>query len=227
MSLVGNPYKNRRTQHKLTQFYKITHGSVPSYLSAHLPPPNTSSYSLRNTVTLYRCNTEKFRGSFFPSMTKLWHSLPEDIRTIDDINLFKQKVRSQFCPPLPPKHYGCGPRYASTIHTCLRLKHNGLYYNMYRVGLSNSPACLCGEREETESHYLLDCPLHTDHRAVMLNHISDTVAEYVDIHNMLRSSRQTVANILLFGNTDLSYEANVSIFNEVCNYIISTQRFMR
>lgn len=95
------------------------------------------------------------------------------------------------------------------------------------MGLIASPACECGETTETEFHYLLVCPQYAQQRQMMLNHLSDTLVDHLNLQGMLRQNRQSVFSLLLYGLSDLLYHMNVIIFTEVCKFIMSSGRFLQ
>ena len=57
-------------------------------------------------------------------------------------------------------------RHANLL-TQLRTGHVPLYAHLHRISRSLTSTCpTCGEASETPTHYLLDCPTYTIHRAV-------------------------------------------------------------
>ena len=66
-------------------FYKIFHKISPSYLHAHIPPlrEHTYSYQSPNTLHLIKCCTNKYMNSFFPSCTKIWNDIGDDLGNCD------------------------------------------------------------------------------------------------------------------------------------------------
>ena len=132
-----------------------------------------SQYSARNPYG-YRnmsCRTEKYRKSFFPSCILAWNNLKSDWHRSESLSIFKKKVNETFIPPRPPLHYGQGDRKLSIMHTRLRLGHNTLFRHLHRIGVRETPRCSCGFKEESESHYLLHCPLYHVARTSLVGHL--------------------------------------------------------
>ena len=76
--------ETRRKYFKLTMFYRIKQGLVPSYLK-NFPLVSTSEcspYNLRNPdrLRLPRARTNKYINSFIPSSIKIWNDLPLHIK---------------------------------------------------------------------------------------------------------------------------------------------------
>ena len=93
-NLKWDSLKTRRSREKarLTMLYKATHGMVDIQLPEDLSPmlsTNTRHYH----PLKYRpmtCNTNYYKGTFFPSTVKLWNSLPATI--LDQPNIVKFKA---------------------------------------------------------------------------------------------------------------------------------------
>ena len=56
-------------------------------------------------------------------------------------------------------------RLSSVNLSRIRCGNSDLNANLHRRNLCDSPLCACGTDEETESHYLLECPLYARLRA--------------------------------------------------------------
>ena len=52
----------------------------------------TRSFNINN-LTEFRCNTEFYRHSYFPRVIRAWNSLPSEMKSTSEINVFKRKLR--------------------------------------------------------------------------------------------------------------------------------------
>jgi hypothetical protein len=144
--LCWEEMKTRRLFHKLTLFYKIVKGYTPSYLRSLLPPKvcEMSRFSLRsgNNFSLFKVRTERMKNSFFPSNVLAWNSLDESVRNIDSLSLFKRKVLYLNYPHVYNKIFNISlTRYASVLHTRLRLGYCALNFYLFRINRSPSQEC--------------------------------------------------------------------------------------
>ena len=72
--------------------------------------------------------------------------------------------------------------------------------------------CQCGHYDESTEHFWLNCPIFAAHRQYMLDRI--------------RNITNVSLDILLYGDENLNYDANVQIFSSVHDFLISTRRFI-
>ena len=159
----------RHDKHKLIVFFKILHGLTPNYLSDMVPPlvKDTSSYNLRYTdhIQHLRANTNLFRDSFFPSTTRAWNSLPNDIKQVTSVASFKYRLNKYL--KMPPKYYNSGTRIGQVLHARLRMQCSSLNADLYRNNIVESPSCQCGSFESAH-HFLTACPRFTAERTQYL-----------------------------------------------------------
>ena len=204
--------KDRRKHHKLILFYKMINGMCPAYLN-NLAPKLVSErnpYHRRRLSErdIPRYRTDLFCNSFFPSTTKLWNDLPENVKNTKSISEFKRYISLQTNPV--PLYYYFGNRNEQIIHCQLRLKMSNLKQDLLNRHLTYDPSCCCGSRSETAKHYILHCPLYTNFRATTIHTLPPP---------------QQHLQTLLFGDRTLSNEDNIIIFNAVQSYIKQTCRF--
>jgi hypothetical protein len=102
-----------------------------------------------------------------------------------------------------------GSRYASILHTRLRLHNSSLNYDLFRHNCISSPACACGYYRETCKHYLLDCSA-----ADCLNYHWTTANDNVKL------------NYLLHGCNKVDFHSNRTLFLAVQDFIINSKRFV-
>ena len=97
-------------------------------------------------------------------------------------------------------------------HTRLRTKCSSLNSHLFSKNIIEDPSCLCGAFEDT-SHYLLHCPLYTEHRNKMMKDISSLIN--VDL----------TVDLLIYGSSSETKNTNEEIFKIVQTYILKTKRF--
>ena len=83
-----------------------------------------------------------------------------------------------------------------------------------------SPICRCLSEEETTSHFLLRCPLFSNHCQTLLGSISRSFGSDVSI---LPMDHQT--SIFLYGSNAFNLATNKAIVSETISYIKNTKRF--
>ena len=197
--------KSRRHRFKLKTFNKLMKGETPNYLSCLLPPQvgQTTNYPLRNQTdyVLPNCRLSLFKNSFIPSTIRLWNSLPVEQKYINSIDLRAK--------PAHQKRLCFGPRALDILQTKLRNNCSVLNQHLYRVGLAESPHCICGS-DETTHHFLFDCHLHIVPRQKMLT----------DLRGYTLTSE-----LLLFGSDELHAEENFVLFKSLQTYLQETGRF--
>ncbi len=200
----------RRDQHKLTMFYKMTHNLSPEYLQSLVPARNElrSTYTLRNSTnySLIQCKTTLYSNSFLPSTVQNYNKLPEEIKNITSLTVFKSRLPGN--TNKPPCYYIIGTRKLQIQHCRLRLDCSPLNQFLYRRNLTNSPLCSCGVVESTD-HYLLRCPNFDNPSQHYLNNLPCPL--------LLQN--------LLFGSEYLSIDQNMFDFIQVQKYIEATKRF--
>lgn len=214
--------ETRRKYLTCLAFHKIYHGRAPNYLLELAPVlhPANPAYSFRSRPMLVmdssRLHSQRFNYSFFPSALHYWNSLPEEVVNCVTIGSFKRALASFIlCPKAPP--YFSLPNPGAKFHTQLRLDMSGLNFHLHKIQVVDSPSCKCGFPRETTIHFMLDCPSYARIREELLRGVS-RVTE-------LPPRRNDTLHLLLFGDTQKSYDTNVAIFKLTQSYIQQTKRF--
>ena len=206
------PLALRRRKHKLTLFYKMINGFCPGYLCSLVLPTvkSASSYSLRNAANLQtiHSNTQQYFNSFLPSAIREKNDLPLVIRDSTTVTAFKYKLNSNLTQP--PSLFHTGNRIGQIYHSRLRTNCSSLNSHLFSKNIIDSPLCICGAIEDT-SHYLFVCTRYLDLRQ--------------DLINAVPAVCEPTLSVLLYGNTELSYEQNKEVFLSVQNYIVKSKRF--
>ena len=203
--------EDRRNKQKLITFYKMSNSLSPIYLSRLVPPQvrENSEYLLRNSsnTSTIHANSNLYYNSFLPSVIRLWNNLPLLVRNSTSLSDFKKNLRGQ--ERKPPVYFYFGNRAAQIYHTRLRLECSSLNSHLFKKNLIDSPRCSCGQIE-TVKHYLFDCTNYTQLR-----------------HQALSDVLHLPVNDLISGNSNLSIEENVTVFDSVQTFITLTGRFTR
>ena len=109
----------------------------------------------------------KFKQSFFPHHTELWNSLPKNVQSSSLFD-FKNFTKSEIKPPRY-KHFSKGNKLSNTLLTRIRVGRSYLNQHSFTIGHADSPECLCHHREESPSHYFLDCFLYSLERQTLFS----------------------------------------------------------
>ena len=204
--------EKRRTDHKLTLFYKMSHNLTPLYLSSLVPQSvsNISRYSLRNSNDLQTIDarTTLYYNSFLPSTVRAWNNVHDEAKQSDSLNTFKYCLNKN--KTRIPKHFYVGSRKAQVLHTRLRTNCSSLNLDLFLRNISDSPLCQCGSIENAQ-HYFFHCRYYQIQRTELLH----TVSQY-----------QTPSlSLLLYGNDSFSLGTNKIIFEKVHKFILDSKRF--
>ena len=84
--------------HKATLMFKCINNLAPEYLCSMFNSINENCpYGLRsvtsNNLQVPRPKSEYFKRTFLYSGTNLWHSLPSNIKSLNNVICFKTKVK--------------------------------------------------------------------------------------------------------------------------------------
>ena len=204
--------ESRRKLHKLVLFYKMVNNLVPEYLSSLVTPRvgETSHYLLRNNNNMQTvfARTQLYYNSFLPSTLRAWNELPDNIRSLPSLNLFKKAIKG--FSTLPPKHFAFGSRREQVLHTRLRTGCSALNADLYAKNIVDSSLCRCGDVEDA-AHFFFKCPYYSHPRVELLLSIG-------------RYSTPSI-NLILFGNTAFTFETNIAIIKSVHKFITNSKRF--
>ena len=204
--------QQRRTNHKLTLFYKMKNNLSPTYLSSLVPQSvnSISRYNLRNADDLQSIasRTNLYYMSFLPSVVRDWNNLPEQAKQLDSVNSFKSYLNRDRAST--PKYYYVGSRKSQILHTRLRTNCSCLNHDLFLKNIVDSPLCRCGNIETTY-HFFFSCPYYVQQR--------------LELSTAIGQHRPLTLNLLLFGDPSLSQDINALIFNKVQTYILDTRRF--
>ena len=204
--------EKRRSNHKLTLFYKMTHSLAPLYLSSLVPQSvsNISRYNLRNSNNLQTLDarTSLYYNFFLPSTVRAWNNVNDEVKQSDSLNTFKGFLTKDKL--LVPKHFYVGHRKVQVLHTRLRTNCSSLNLDLFTRNISDSPLCQCGSVENAQ-HFFFHCRYYQVPRTELMN----TVSLY----------QNPSLSLLLYGNDSFSLETNTIIFEKVHKFILDSKRF--
>ena len=221
----------RRKYFMLVLYFKMINGLCPLHFRRSLLPAQNNevhNYMLRNATArqIPRARTNVFAGSFVPSTTKLWNSLPPNIQDSNSINSFKANIKKLLFPARLD-HLRYGPRKLNMTLNRLRVDFSALNAHLFTRQLIDTQACLCGFPSETTYHFLLQCPLFVIPRQDFLARISQILqtAQPLLIFDNLSNCEKT--HICLYGHKDFLFDANCNILDATMKYIQVTKRFSK
>ena len=90
--------KSRRWYKRLVCMFKIKNEKAPNYLINLIPKYEPTIRTRNNSMPLYKCRTNYFKHSFFPSTLNDWFNLDINIRNSESIPLFKYRLLSFIRP---------------------------------------------------------------------------------------------------------------------------------
>lgn len=205
--------EKRRYNHRLILFYKMINNLVPSYLSELVPTTvgDTTRYSLRNAgdIQTFNTRTNHFQKSFLPQAIMDWNNLPQTTKDAPSLSIFKKMLH--ITAPKIPKYFYNGDRRSQILHARLRTNCSFLKNDLYLKNMSESPRCICGQKENA-NHFLLKCENFSVQRVQMI----ERVRQYGNI----------TLSKLLFGDDTLTQSDNEIIFGAVQTFIRNTNRFV-
>jgi hypothetical protein len=130
---------------------------------------------------------------------------------VPTLKSFRNKIK-QSPNEKAPAYYLSGNRYLSVMHARLRNNCSNLNGDLHNNHLRDDPYCSCNNNEfENASHFFFSCPNYREQR--------------LELFIQTREFHPLNINILLFGNTDLTYEQNSILFKAVQQFIKDTKRF--
>ena len=162
----------------------------------------------------------KFKTSFFPYHSELWNSIPKNVQSSNLID-FKTYTKTEM-KPHKFKHFSKGNKFSNSLLTRIRVGRSYLNQHKFSIGHADSPECLCHHREESPSHYFLDCFLYSPERQALFSLIEHYIPNFPNF------SKQRKLDIILRGiyieNEDF-LTTNISLTFAVQKFILQTKRF--
>ena len=163
----------------------------------------------------------KFSNSFFLFFSRLWNNLQTSLKSKDLVE-FKKQLKIDLKPP-KIYHFSKGSKLGNSLITRIRVGRSYLNLHKFTIGLAEKPDCDCHAKQESSSHFILDCFLYTAERQNLYN----LVEHYIP--NFPRMTKTAKLNLLLSGfhtdNPEYNH-TNTIITIAVQNFIIKTKRFI-
>ena len=152
-----------------------------------------------------------FHNSCIPKSIHDWNLLNNDVKEASSADAFTRALNKDLANA--PKWYSTGDRDTSIVHARMRMLCSKLNDHLFsHIHVIDSPACQCGHDRENNKHFLIDCPLYNNERAVLVNELATI------------NFKPTVSN-LLYGNIKYTEKTNIQAFGYIQNFIRSTTRF--
>ena len=113
---------------------------------------------------------------------------------------------------------------------CNRLHLNS---HLYYIGIINSPHCvLCSDLPETNTHYLLNCPMFHLERSILFDKLETIHCTYFGINTIswkeIKTNQSFMLQFLLFPIGWASVDTmHVAVTDALLSYIKSTKRFTK
>ena len=209
----------RRDFNRLLTMHKLVSGSIPSHLQLLVPTTRVNhrqlNVRLRNDTHLQvpYCRTTTYKNSFVPYTTRLWNSLPREVKDASSYNQFKQKCRDHM---LRARHHQTyrrlGNQHSNILSCRLRVGWCQLNSTLAKFNITTR-TCACGAASETVTHFLFNCPLHTAARQELA----------ATVHRLVGQSLST--GVLLHGSPGHNASTNQNLSDAFHCYISSTHRF--
>ena len=215
--------KQRSDNLGLNMFHKIhSHETRPLIRNCMPKPDLDNRFNIRSKggYIPFKYIGSKCKNSFFPHTANLWNSLPKHVKCKSVID-FKDFINKELKPPRY-KHFARGNKSSNSLLTKIRVGRSDLNLHKFTIGLADSPQCECYYREESPTHYFLDCFLYSPERQILF----DLFEHYIPNFKSFTKPKQL--DIFLRGidieNDDL-ISTNTTLTIAVQNFIIHTKRF--
>ena len=189
----------------------MINGTSPSYLSDLLP--HVVEHNLRNEGDFHipQARTSTLHDSFIHKTARDWNELDNETKLAGTLEAFSHKLNKDHAPS--PRWYYVGERRYSALHARLRMLCSPLNDHLFsHIHVVDDPACICGHDRENSRHFLLDCPLYTNQRDILM----------ASLH---RIGFDASLSNLLHGSPEYNGSKNTEAFKLIQAFIKATGRF--
>ena len=138
---------------------------------------------------------------------RAWNSLPAEVKQSQTTHSFKYYLNKD--KTAVPKYYYSKNRKAQILHTRLRTNCSSLNLDLFLQGITDSHKCRCGSIENSQ-HFFFHCPYYQQQRIALLNVVS--------------TYHRPTLDLLLYGESSLSYDVNMIIVGFVIRWFICVLR---
>ena len=214
---------DRRTFHRLLQFYKIKNGLLPEYLKNEIPDDVPRLHNTRHQRGhVITTRTNKYLYSFFPHSMNVWTALSNFIKLSPSVSTFKKRYMDFYnadCNPVYNVHNPLGLKLLHRLRTGLSHLREHKHKDHFKDTVN--PFCLCdGRTIESTEHYLLRCPNYDHCRIILFEELTKNQGLLL----FFRDDTITT-NILLYGINIFSALTNKMIIEATINFLLSSFRF--
>ena len=202
-------------------FFKIVNNKSPSYLKKYLPEFQYS-YNI-DRKSLYRCfksSSDYFKNSFFPYCVREWNQLSSEIKQSKFLSIFKKSLLQLIRPKCHSVYNIFDPIGLKLLtRLCINLSHLKEHKFNHNFKDTINSLCSCNVENESTERYLLRCSSYTAIRKTLLDNIIDIVGTITNL------SDNDLVNILLYGNSNFTFDVNVAILKCTITYLKDSERF--
>ena len=167
--------------------------------------------------------TDKFKSSFYPNCLSEWNKLEPELRLALSVAVFKKKLLSIIRPPAKSVFGIYDPKGLSYL-TQLRVGLSKLNFHKFKHNFRDTinPMCPTSDGIEDTEHFLLLCPTFDAQRRDLFAGIVEFIRPFRQITDL---SNDSLTQLLLYGDQDLSTELNRNILELTLRFIHDTGRF--
>ena len=193
---------------------------APNYLTTFIPKCEAAIRTRNNNFPTYKCRTDCFKYSFFPSTLKDWSRLDINIRNSESISLFKSRLLS-FVRPNQSNICNIFDPIGLKLLTRLRLGLSHLNEHKYRHNFQDclNPLCSGSLEIEDTTHYLLHCQHFSNNRYDLMNSVKSVIPNFQFLTDNNR------IDILLYGDSRFDENKNKIVLEGTINYLKNSERF--
>ena len=169
-----------------------------------------SRYNRRRSDQLQTIDsrTNLYYNSFLPSTVRAWNSLPAEVKQSQTTHSFKYYFNKT--KQLSRNIIILKNRKSQILHTRLRTNCSSLNRDLFLKGITDSSMCRCGSIENSQ-HFFFHCPYYQQQRNALLNVVS--------------TYHRPALDLLLYGESSLSYDVNIILFENIHRFILNCKRF--
>ena len=216
---------SRRWSKRLTLLYKFVDDLSPEYTVDPIPPLHQSQYRLRDqdVIGRLRARTDKFKSNFYPNCLSEWNKLEPELRLAPSFAVFKKKLLSIIRPPAKSVFGIYDPKGLSYL-TQLRVGLSKLNFHKFKHNFRDTinPMYPTSDGIEDTEHFLLLCLSFDSQRRDLFAGIVELIRPFRQITDL---SNDSLTQLLLYGDQDLSNDMNRNILELTLRFIHETGRF--
>ena len=213
---------DRRWCRRILQIHKIVNNNTPIYLKNKLPCHLRPLYRHNNYNTFYeiRCNSNRYKNSFFCDGIKAWNSTIVLFPDVPSINILKSRIFSLIRPvkkSIFNIHDPIGIRYLFYLR--LGLSHLRNHKKNHEFLDTPNENCLCNYGIEDTNHFLFHCLLYLTQRAILMASVAVILRNY-NLENLSNQSQ-----LYLYGEKRIGLPDNKIILLSTISFIKASGRF--